>query len=256
VTKLIDTHVHLYYSHFDHDREQVMERTWKVCEAVICIGADIKSSKETLRLAEQDARIYASVGIHPHESHEDPGVLEELARHPKVVAIGECGLDFKLDPVHPNSGLDKKAQLRSAKMQIELANKLGLPIILHCRDGWSELIDLLREAKPKAGLIHSWTGRVVEAQALFELGLYISFSGMLTYPANEHIRQVARLAPLDRLLLETDAPYLPPQALRGQRNEPANVKMTAEKLAEVRQAQYEEIVAATTENAKKLFSII
>lgn len=255
MTSFIDTHAHLYYDRFDPDRTEMMVRTWQNCEAVVCIGAGIESSLKSIDEASKDPRVFASVGIHPHETQDDPNRLRELAQNPKVVAIGECGLDYKIDPVHPHSVVDKKSQQDQMQTQIKLANELNLPVIIHARNCWEDLLPLLKNAPPKSGVIHSWTGGLKDAQGIFELGLHISFSGMLTYPANDHIRQVAALAPIDRIVIETDAPYLPPQAVRGQRNEPAFVKLTAEKLAEVRGVEVEAVGQATTNNAKKLFRL-
>lgn len=257
--KLIDTHCHPYWDKFDQDRTEMMERTWQVCEGVISVGAGLEDSRKSIALAQTDPRIFASVGIHPHELGDDPHELISLAAQPKVVAIGECGLDFK--PDHQSSSgvkalaVDKEKQKEVFRFQLELAKAAGKPIIIHARDCWADLLPLLKEAKPQSGVIHSFTGGLKEADEIFKLGLHISFSGMLTYPANNHIRAVAAMAPKERILIETDSPFLPPQAIRGQRNEPANVKMVGEVLAEIRGVDLEEIAQITTGNARKLFSL-
>lgn len=249
--KLIDTHAHLYYDRYDQDRRELLERTWETLDAVICIGADLKSSQQSIDQAATDPRIFATVGIHPHVN-EPPDQLKKLAANPKVVAIGECGLDYK---PYLGTPVDKAAQQRSLWTQIELANELDLPVIIHARDCWEDLVPLLKKIPPQSGVIHSFTGGLKQANELINLGLYLSFSGMITYPANEHIREVARMVPLELIVVETDAPYLPPQSLRGQRNEPAFVKMTAEKIAEVRRVSLDEIATATTQNAISLFRL-
>lgn len=253
--KLIDTHAHPYWDKFDPDRQEMMERTWETCEAIISVGAGLKDSHQSLTLAQTDSRIFASVGIHPHELEDDPHELISLAAQPKVVAIGECGLDYKTDPVHPQSQVDRDKQQEIFRFQLGLAEAAGKPVIIHARECWDDLLKLLQEIKPKSGIIHSWTGNLKEADAIFNLGLHISFSGMLTYPANEHIREVASMTPAEKLLVETDSPFLPPQPLRGQRNEPSNVKMVAEKLAEIRGVSLDEIAQITTANARQLFNL-
>lgn len=258
--KLIDTHAHPYWNSFDPDRSEMMERTWEVCDAIVSIGAGLEDSRKSIAITQTDPRILASVGIHPHELNDDPHELISLAAHPKVVAVGECGLDYKTS--HQSSSgqvevgsVDEDKQKEIFRFQLELAKVAGKPVIIHARDCWEDLIVLLKEVKPAAGVVHSWTGGLKEADVIFNLGLYISFSGMLTYPANDHIRQVAEMAPADRILVETDSPFLPPQEIRGQRNEPANVKIVAEKLAEVRGVSFEETATQTSTNAKKLFQL-
>jgi len=257
--KFIDTHAHFDFSHYDADRNEVIARAREVCEAVITIGVDIETSRKALLLAQENDFVWTAVGVHPHETDVDiTGVmaqLKELVGNDKVVAVGETGLDYKTDPVHGDVTINKEKQQALLKAHIELANEMGKPVIVHARDCWEDLVSLLKEAKPKAGVIHSWTGDTDQAKEILDLGLYISFSGMLTYPRNEYIREVAREIPLERVVLETDAPFLPPQPVRGQRNEPAYVKMTAEKLAEVRGMGLEEVATVTTENAKRLFGI-
>jgi TatD DNase family protein len=250
--KLIDTHSHPYWDKFDADRSEMMERTWGICEAIISVGSTVADSHKSIALAQTDPRIFASVGVHPHDATEDPHELIALAAQPKVVAIGECGLDFK---PYQDQPIDQEKQKEVFRFQLELAKAAGKPIIIHARDSWVDLIPLLKEIKPNSGLIHSWTGGLKEANEIFNLGLHISFSGMLTYPANDHIRAVAAMAPAERILVETDSPFLPPQALRGQRNEPGNVRMVAEKLAEIRGVSLEEIASITTANARRLFNL-
>lgn len=250
--KLIDTHAHLYYDHYDQDRDEMMRRTWDYLEAVVCVGANLDSSKQSIAEAAKSEHVWAAVGVHPHESHQSLDQLKELAQHPKVVAIGECGLDYK--PLR-DQPLDQKQQQISLRTQVELANELELPVIIHARDCWEDLIPLLQELKPNSGVVHSFSGALKEANELIKLGLLLSFSGIITYPANEAIREVVKLIPIDKFVIETDAPYLPPQPKRGQRNEPAFVKMTAERIAEVRGISLDEVAESTNRNAVTLFRL-
>lgn len=253
MAKLIDTHCHPYFGHYDQDRDEVLTKTFEVCDYVISVGSNILESKKSIELAARNRDIFASVGIHPHAAGDsDPNNLMELITKPKVVAIGECGLDFK---PFENIEINKERQIKVFTSQITLANEAGLPVIIHARDCWDDLIPLLKEVTPRAGLIHSWTGGLKEADEVIKLGLYLSFSGMLTYPANHHIRAVAQMAPQDMVLVETDSPFLPPQQLRGQRNVPGNVKIVASALADIRGVTFEEISAVTTANAKRLFNL-
>ena len=252
IEKLIDTHTHLFDKRYDLDKTAVLERTWHTCQAVICVGTDLESSRQAIKLSESDERIFASVGIHPHELNDSPTSLEELVSN-RVVAIGECGMDFKDSTTKTKENINSQRQL--LEYQINLANKLNLPVIIHARECFEELIPILQDLKPRSGVVHSWTGTLVQAQQIFNLGMYLSFSGMLTYPANETIRQVAKLAPPNKVILETDCPYLPPQQIRGQINEPANVKMVADKLSQVWNKSLGEIITITTSNARKLFSL-
>ncbi len=249
--KLIDTHCHPYFGHYDQDRTEMLERAFEVCETIIAVGSDIDESKKSIELAADNQHIFAAVGVHPHAT-SDPTLLDQLANAPKVVGIGECGLDYK---PYQDQPVDKLRQQESLRYQIKVANQHHLPIIIHARECWEDLIPILTELQPQSGLIHSWTGGLKEADQIINLGLHLSFSGMLTYPANDHIRAVAKMAPADKILVETDSPFLPPQPMRGQRNEPANVKIVAEALAELRGVSLDEISALTTANARRLFSL-
>lgn len=257
--KLIDTHAHFDFSQYDSDLAEVMDRAKEVCEAVITIGVDVKTSSNAVGLAKENDFVYAAVGVHPHETDVDVeeviNKLRDLAKEPKVVAIGETGLDFKSDPVYADAEINKSKQIELFKAHIELANEIGKPVIVHARDCWEDLVPLLREMKPNAGVMHSWTGDLKQAKEILDLGFYISFSGMLTYPKNEELRDVVGEIPIDKIVVETDAPFLPPQSKRGQRNEPAHVKEVAEKLAELRGVSLEELASVTTENARRLFAI-
>jgi TatD DNase family protein len=257
--RFIDTHAHLDFPEYDNDRREVIIRASEACEAVMTIGTDIETSRKSIEIAQESDFIYAAIGIHPYEvggiSLETLNLLKMLAENKKVVAIGETGLDFKLDQARPETILNKESQIELFHAQVLLANEIIKPVIIHARDSWGELGTLLKEWKPKSGVIHSWSGNLEQAWEIVNLGLYISFSGMLTYPSNERLREVAKKIPLERIVLETDAPFLPPQSKRGRRNEPLYIKETASVLAELRGLDMEEIAQITKDNTRRLFSL-
>lgn len=253
---LIDSHVHLDDKKFDGDREILIEnlRNNNV-ELVINIGADLETSIASVDLADKYGVIYAAVGVHPHSASEvNTQVMEklrELAQNKKVIAIGEIGLDFFYD----NSPRD--VQRKWFKEQLKLAKELDLPVIIHSRDASQETFDTLKENQDGdlRGVLHSFSGSPEMAMSYIAMGFYISIGGPVTFKNANVVREVAQIVPLDKILIETDCPYLTPEPYRGKRNEPVYVKYTAEKIAEVRGISYEELVKATNENAKRLFKI-
>lgn len=255
--ELIDTHAHLDESAFDTDRDDVVARfTDAGVSAVLTIGTTAANSLAAVELAEQYAAVHAVVGIQPNYAAEaKPGDWEsivELSTRPGVVAIGETGLDRYWD--HAPFDL----QIEYFQKHMELARIRELPFVVHCREADAEVVTELRkaaEAGPLCGVMHSFCGDAATAKECLELGLYISISGMVTYKKNDSLRAVVADVPLDRLLVETDAPYLSPVPKRGKRNEPANVVHTAECIALARGIPLEELAAATTRNARALFGI-
>ena len=261
----IDSHAHLEGKRFDQDREQVISRAHEAgVEAILAIG--IGDGPGTLdcaiKLAERFPAIYATTGIHPHEAElakeSDFAEMERLARHPKVIAWGEIGLDYFYD----HSPRDVQANV--FVQQMELAGAAKLPIIIHCRasDGsenaWDDTIRLLRENWASSGLggiLHCFSGTLAHAQAALDLGFTVSFAGNLTFPKAHSIRDVAKELPLERILIETDSPFLAPIPHRGKRNEPAFVVETARVLADIRGLSLDEIGARTTENFYRFFSL-
>jgi TatD DNase family protein len=256
---IIDTHAHLDMAPFSADRAEVISRARQTGVArIITIGIDLASSNEAIRLAESYAGVWATVGIHPQHaagvSETDIKSLASLARHPRVVALGEMGLDFFRD-YSP-----RDTQLMVLACQLELARKLGLAVVIHCRRAEKEMIPILRAwtaslPGPRAGVIHCFSGDEVTLRHYLDMGFYISLGAYIGYPSSSGLRAAIRAIPADRLLLETDAPYLPPQSRRGKRNEPAYVTETLRWLAEIRGVSQEELGRETTNNAVELFRL-
>lgn len=248
----VDTHAHLDDEKYDKDREDVIKRAEENgVEKIINVSFDLKSAKRAIDLAGQYENIYAAVGCHPKSQEESGYVFNKsdflkTAKQPKVVAIGECGLELK----NPD---DLISQREIFEAQIKLAQELNLPLIVHCRDAHQEVIEILAKAGNVKGVIHCFSGSWQSAQRYLDMGFYISFNGIITYASDYD--KVVKNMPIDRLLLETDCPYLSPAPFRGQRNEPAHVKYVAQRVAEIRNEPLEKIAQITTENAKKLFQI-
>jgi TatD DNase family protein len=253
---LIDTHAHLDSGQFAADMEAVVARAGAAgIRHILTIGCDLASSRASVAIASEHPTIYAAVGIHPHDAGEadTAGIAElrRLAAEPKVVAVGEIGLDFYRDRS------PREVQRQAFRAQIRLARELGLPVIVHDREAHAEVLQILREerASEVGGVLHCFSGDLAMARACIELGFYISFPGTLTYPKNEAAREVVRGIPVDQILVETDCPYLAPQAHRGKRNEPAFVRHTAEAIAAIKGLTIDDVARITTLNAFNLFGI-
>ena len=261
----VDSHAHLDGKQFDTDRERVIARAREAgVQAVVAIGnGDGPDQVDCgIRLAEEYDFIYATLGIHPHEARladEDAYQnMECLAKHPKVIAWGEIGLDYFYD--YSESDVQKQAFTR----QMELAAAAKLPIVIHCRpsegsdNAWEDCFKLMQEhwaAKGLGGILHCFTGTWPQAKRALDIGFMISFAGNLTFPKAQQIRDAALQVPLERMLIETDSPYLAPVPNRGKRNEPAFVKETARKLGELRGLAMEEIGRQTTDNFYSFFKL-
>ena len=251
--KLIDSHCHLDDEQFDPDREEVIARAREAgVERMMAIGTgsgppDLEAA---LRLARQHDFIYATVGVHPHDAAkatpETFAVMETLMSEIKVLAIGEIGLDYHYD----FSPRDVQCDVFVA--QLKLASRAGKPIVIHTREAWDDTLLLLREHWSGGGIIHCFSGGPAEARQALDLGFHLSFGGVLTFPKADALREAARLAPEDRLLVETDAPYLAPVPQRGKRNEPAFMVETVRRLAVVRGVAPERIAEVTTGNFERL----
>lgn len=257
--ELIDSHAHIDAPQFADDRETMLQRAREAgIQTLLAIGTGPGPEKldAALPYAEQHDWIYTTVGIHPHEAKEvTPAHLDQLSRlaqHPKVIAWGEIGLDYFYD----HSPRDTQAEVFRAQM--ELAHAAKLPIIIHCRDAWDDCLDQIEQHwKPTGlgGILHCFTSSLEHARRGLDLGFLISFAGNSTYPKAQSIRDVAKELPLDRILIETDAPYLAPQVFRGKRNEPAYVAEVAKTLATVRNLAPEEIATTTASNFRRFFGI-
>ena len=257
--ELIDSHAHIDFPQFADDREAMLQRAREAgVRILLAIGTGPGPEKldAALPYAEQHDWVYTTVGIHPHEAKEvTPSHLDELARlaqHPKVIAWGEIGLDYFYD----HSPRETQAEVFRAQM--ELAHAAKLPIIIHCRDAWDDCLNQIEEHWNSTGLggvLHCFTGTLEHAKRGLDMGFLISFAGNSTYPKAQSIRDVAKELPLNRMLIETDAPYLAPQAFRGKRNEPGYVAEVAKALATVRNLAPEEIAARTASNFRRFFHI-
>lgn len=244
---LVDIHCHLDFKDFNDDRDEVIKRALRENIWMINIGIDAKTSQKAIEIAEKYEGVFASVGLHPDEKENfDMDYYRQLDKHPKVVAIGECGLDLK----------SQKSNLKSQKdlfiKQIELAKELNKPLMIHCRDAHREVIEILKEFR-HYGNIHFFSGTWQEAEQYFSLGFTISFTGVITFARNYD--EIIKNAPLDKIMIETDAPFVAPVLFRGKRNEPLYVREVAKKIAEIRNEPYEKIAEATTQNALRLFGI-
>lgn len=253
---LIDSHTHLDAEQFDEDREQVIERALAAgVTKIINIGFNRETIPTTLALANQYDCIYAAIGWHPVDAidmqPEDLAWIEELSRHEKVVAIGEIGLDYHWDKS------PKDVQHRVFREQIRLARKLGMPIMIHNRDAHQDIVQILREenAAEVGGIMHCFSGSWETAKLCLDMNFYISFGGAVTFKNAKQPKEVLAKVPLDRLLVETDAPYLTPHPYRGKRNESAYVRLVAEAAAEIRGMSLDELARVTSANAARLLGI-
>lgn len=254
--RFVDSHVHLHFSDYDSDRDEVIERAIHAgIGKFVTVGADLEDSRKALELAKQYACVWASAGIHPHdakEAEESSFVsLRQLLGEERVVAIGEVGLDFFRNLSPPDR---QKTVLRKF---LCLQKEIKKPIIYHCRDAYEELLEVIREegGPGGGGVMHCFSSDRETMSRFLDLGFYISFTGALTYPKNSVLREACKHCPKDRLLLETDAPYLAPQAVRGKRNEPVYLTETAQLAADLRGIPLEALGVLTTANAQTLFCL-
>ncbi len=251
----VDSHAHLEGKRFDADRDAVIARAREAgVETMLTVGqvgASWDSMMASLQLAERFPFVWTSVGLHPHDArHFDDEVgrrMLDLAHRPRVVAWGECGLDFYYD----NSPRDR--QLEAFRAQLLLAREVGLPVIVHSRDAADETLEVLRETKTGAGVFHCFSYDLRVAREAIALGLYVSFSGIVTFPSAEPIREAAATIPLGSMLIETDCPFLAPVPHRGKRNEPAFVTETAAEIARLRGTAVGDVAGATAANFRRLF---
>jgi TatD DNase family protein len=277
---MIDTHAHLDFKDFDEDREEVIWRAFdNGVKAMINIGVDLATSRKSIELAEKHEHIFAAVGFHPHDADEilnsarddDLVELKKLAEHKKVVSIGEVGLDYS----RFNDAQQIEKQKKLFVKQLDLARELNLPVIVHCRDAWEDLFEIISKfyqssAFPSASsadsskpsftkfVLHCYSGEKQDTEKFLKLpNVYFSFSGNITYPKPidraEKLAEVVRMIQLERIMLDSDCPFLSPQEFRGKRNEPAYVKYIAQKISDIKHISVEEVERATDENARKFF---
>ncbi|MEK5337131.1 TatD family hydrolase [Bacillus sp. FSL M8-0166] len=253
---LFDTHAHLNAEQYNEDLEQVIERAKsEKVEKIVVVGFDRPTITRAMELIEEYDFIYAAIGWHPVDAidmtDEDLAWIKDLSQHEKVVAIGEMGLDYYWGKS------PKDVQKEVFRRQIALAKEVNLPIVIHNRDATEDVVTILKEegAAEVGGIMHCFTGSLETAKACMEMNFYISFGGPVTFKNAKKPKEVVKEIPSDRLLIETDCPYLTPVPFRGKRNEPSYVKYIAEQIAELREISFEELAELTTKNAKKVFRI-
>ena len=253
----IDTHAHLDYPHLAEQIDDVLVRAQAAdIKTIITIGVKLSTADKPKAMAEAYDNVWCSVGIHPHEAENEPlacdvNAIRDAANHPKVVAIGEAGLDYFYD------NAPRQRQADSLRAQITVARELDMPIIIHARDADDDMAAILEDEYQKGayrGVLHCFSSGADLAKRALAIGFYISFSGIVTFKSASEIQEVAKSVPLDRILVETDAPFLAPVPMRGKKNEPAFARHTAEFLAEMRGVSVETLAEQTTDNALRLFS--
>ncbi len=278
---LIDTHAHLYWEDFKKDFDHVIQHSLDGGVTIIInVGVDVELSKAAVELNSDKIKFYSTIGLHPHEAvkhsldpnvsiHQDIIQLEQVYQSniPKCIAVGECGLDYYFDPQFTPSSITaeqiKSLQKQLFQAQIELARKLNLPLIVHCRDdrsknpqnseAWDEVLKMIGDHPT---ILHCYSGLEQTTQKVLKmLNAIVSFTATITYPKNEYLRDAAKLLPLEKIVLETDCPFLPPQSKRGIRNEPSTVLEIAQLIAEIKGLSFEEVANQTTKNAEKIFNI-
>jgi TatD DNase family protein len=252
---LVDTHAHLQWASFDKDREKVISRARKAgVNCIVNIGFDVDGSREAIELAERYEGLYATIGIHPHNATQlNQSVLDnlrELSESPKVVAIGEIGLDYyrNLSP--------RQTQKEAFEAQLLLAEELNLPVVIHDRNAHIDTFEVLSKFKGKIyGVMHCFSGSREMAELCIKLDFSISFAGPVTFPNARKLHEIAKWIDLHKILLETDSPWLAPQKMRGKRNEPAFLPFIAEDVAKLKGTSVNKVAEATTENARKVFQL-
>jgi len=249
--KLIDSHCHPQMSQYDGDREEVIKRTLEGGVEMVCVGVDLESSEKAIKLSEKYNGIWAAVGLHPNDNLDeefDSEKYNELAKNKKVVAIGEIGLDYYRTPENDKQEIQKKR----FEEQIKMAEELKLPVIMHCRQAYNDAFEILKSHSIE-GVAHSFTDTWENAQKVFDLGFYIGFNGIITF--TDQYDEIVAKSPMDRILIETDAPYLAPVPYRGKRNESLYVIEVAKKIAKLKNIPVEEVAEQTVKNTSSLFKL-
>ncbi len=251
--KTIDTHAHYDAEEFDADRDELLTRLFaESVDSIITMGCSLKSSAAALKLAEKYERMYAAVGIHPEDCENLPddyiSQIKTLAANKKVRAIGEIGLDYHYD------GFSREKQIDCFKEQLKLAQELDFPVVIHSRDATKDTLDILAEYRPR-GVVHCFSGSAETAREILRLGLMISFTGVLTFKNAKKAVEACEVIPLDRIMLETDCPYMSPVPYRGERCDSSMVRFTAEKLAQIKEISTDEAILACNRNAIEFFGL-
>jgi len=250
----IDTHCHLDFPEFDADRDEVIARAKNAgIGYIINIGSSLQGSSKSLELSRQYDFIYAAIGLHPHEADkfndEAKAAIEELAGNDKVAAIGETGLDY-----YRNFSKAENQRVLFRYL-VKKAGDLNLPLVIHSRQAQEETLKILNEHRPIKAVVHCFSGDEDFLKECLGFGFFISFTCNISYKKARDLRAIVKLTPLDRLMLETDAPFLPPEGFRGKRNEPAYVRILAEEIARIKEITFEEVARITTDNAKMFFNL-
>jgi len=251
--KLIDSHCHLDNERFNDDRDEVLARIEEKLEFAVNIGYDLESSKRSVELAEKYDFIYAVAGVHPTDiggyTDEVEAELENLAKHPKVLAVGEIGLDYHwmTDP--------KEKQQEIFRRQMEMARRVGKPVVIHTREATRDTLDILKEYPDVRGIVHCYPGSYESAAEIMD-NYYFGVGGVLTFKNSKKLKETVEKLPMDRIVIETDCPYLTPEPYRGKRNEPVYVEHIAQRIAEIKGISYEEVVRISNENTKKAYGMV
>ncbi|MFH0951930.1 MAG: TatD family hydrolase [Patescibacteria group bacterium] len=258
---LVDSHCHLNYKAFAQDQAEVIKRTQDRGMKVVCASSQLDTSRQAVEIAHKYDNVYAAVGYHPIHVEKHPLELDEfekLAKDERVVAIGEIGLDYYHEPKDISWDKYKDKQKEAFRKMWQLAITVKKPVILHCRKAYDDLLQLIEELGSKdrpTGVIHCFEGNVETSEKFLKLGYYVGITGVVTFKNAGKLLEVAETVPLDKLLIETDAPYLSPEPHRGQRNEPTYVEFVAEKIAAIKGVDKEEVIAKTGQNAVNLFRL-
>lgn len=255
IKMLFDTHAHFDDEQFDKDRDEVLKSLVSLgVTNIVNIGADMKGSEDSVALAEKYPFVYATVGVHPSETgdmtEQDIDRLRELAAHPKVRAIGEIGLDYHYDD-NAAPEIQKKWFIR----QLELAQELSMPVVIHDRESKGECLEILKDKKVSNGVVHCFSGSAETAREILKLGMMISFTGVLTFKNARRAVEACAAIPIERLMIETDCPYMAPEPHRGERNFSGYVEFVARKVAEIKGMTFEDVARITNENAKRFYGI-
>jgi len=257
---LIDTHCHVNFEAFNKDYKEVIDEAMAKNMKLINVGSQIKTSQKALDISHQYENVFASVGLHPTHLADEEFEREEyleLAKDNKVVAIGETGLDYYqlwADSEQEEKEI-KEGQKELLKKQIDLAREIRKPVIIHCRDAYEDLSNILKQEKDFKAVVHCYLGNTKFAQTFLDLGLYLGFTGIITFSDDKELIKVIKQMPLEKMFIETDAPYLTPEPYRGKRNKPVYVEEVAKKIAEIRGISFEKVASQTTKNAEDFFRI-